>query len=344
MPASTTPAPIMPTPPRRIVVTQHNFDPAAEDLLRASGCEVIVPDETRQGGDGRLPREQLAALLEGASGWIIGQAYVTRELLQARPELVALSRRGVGYERVDVSAAAELKRVVTIAAGGNEDSVADHTIGLMLGLLRRVRESQLAMCAGNWTIRVGNDLNGKTVGIVGFGRIGRKVMKRLSGFEVKVLVSAGAHHADAIRAVGGIPVDVATLLSESDVVTLHAPLTTETRFLIDRAAIERMKPSAILINTGRGGLVQDADLLDALRDGRLSGAGLDVFVSEADPSFRPVSDALVALPNVLATPHAAASTQEGIARSNMIAAQNVITVLDGGVPPATCLIVDGRDR
>ena len=104
-----------------------------------------------------------------------------------------------------------------------------------------------------------------------------------------------------------------------------------------------MKPSAILINTARGGLVQDADLLAALRSGRLAGAGLDVFLSEADASVRHVTDALIALPNVLATPHAAASSREGLARTSMIAAENVATVLDGGVPPASRLIVDGRE-
>ena len=124
--------------------------------------------------------------------------------------------------------------------------------------------------------------------------------------------------------------------------TLHAPLTEATRHIIDRAAIARMKPSAILVNTARGGLVDDADLLDALRAGRLAGAGLDVYRSEADPSARDVTAALIALPNVVATPHAAASSREGLSRMNRIAAENVLAVLDGGVPPEACLVVDGR--
>ena len=269
-------------------------------------------------------------------------ARVGRELLQARPELLVLSRRGVGYERIDVSAAADLKKVVTIAAGGNDDSVADHTLALILGLSRRLRESQALMTDGTWRVLIGSDLHRKIVGIVGFGRIGRSVAKRLSGFDATVLVSAGIARADAVRAAGAHPTDLRTLLTESDVVTLHAPLTDATRFMIDRAAIELMKPSALLVNTARGGLVRDADLLAALREGRLAGAGLDVFQSEADPTSRDVTNELIGLPNVLATPHAAASSREGLARTNGIAADNVVAVLNGGSPPSHCVIVDGR--
>ena len=335
----------MPKPPapRRVVITQANFDAASEDFLREAGFDVVVPEDSRQRGDGHLGHDALAAMLDGAGGWIVGQAHVTRELLQARPELLILSRRGVGYDRVDVAAAVDLKRVVTIAAGGNDDAVADHTLALILGLSRRLRELQHRMGEGSWSVLIGSDLHRKTVGVVGFGRIGQKVLKRLVGFDAKVLVNGRPRDADAIRALGGHPVDLRTLFAESDVVTLHAPLTEATRFMIDRASIALMKPSALVINTARGGLVQDADLLEALAAGHLAGAGLDVFVSEHDPSFRDVTQALVALPNVVATPHAAASSREGLARTNMISAENVVAVLNGGSPAPACLIADGRD-
>ena len=327
---------------RRVLVTTPHFDEASADVLRCAGIDVVIPDESRNRGDAHFAFDQLVALLEGAEGWILGQARVGRELLQARPELLVLSRRGVGYERIDVSAAADLKKIVTIAAGGNDDSVADHTLALILGLSRRIRESQALMVDGTWRTLIGSDLHRKTVGIIGFGRIGRSVAKRLSGFDATVLVSSGASQADAIRAAGAHPTDLPTLLAESDVVTLHAPLTDATRFMIDRAAIGLMKPSALLVNTARGGLVHDADLLAALREGRLAGAGLDVFLSEADPTSRAVTDELIRLPHVLATPHAAASSREGLARTNRIAADNVIAVLAGGSPPSPCVVVDGR--
>jgi D-3-phosphoglycerate dehydrogenase len=137
-------------------------------------------------------------------------------------------------------------------------------------------------------------------------------------------------------------VDWPTLLRQSDYVSVNAPLTPETRFLIDKAAIAQMKHSAIVINTARGGLVKDSDLLEALKAGTLAGAGLDVFVSESDPTYQDVSDALIALPNVVATPHAAASSREGLDRTNMVAARCVVTVLNGLRPPPECVIVDGR--
>ena len=327
---------------RRVVVTQRFFDAATTAYLEARGCEVVLPEVARDAGDAHLGRADLTCLLEDASAWIIGQAHVTRELLEGLPNLLVLSRRGVGYDRVDVAAVAELGRVLTIAAGGNDASVADHTLALMLGVARRIRESQMLMAAGSKAVPIGTDLNCKTVGIVGLGRIAKTVIKRLSGFDVRLLVTAPARHDEAARALGAGVVDLATLLRESDYVTLHCPLTAETRFMIDKAALPLMKPTAILINTSRGGLVQDAHLLDALLAGHLAGAGLDVFVSESDAGAQAVTQALIALPNVLATPHAAASSREGIVATNRVAAENVLAVLDGGVPTEGRLIVDGR--
>lgn len=119
-------------------------------------------------------------------------------------------------------------------------------------------------------------------------------------------------------------------------------MTPETRFLINAETLARMKPTAYLINTARGGLVDDQALLEALRNGTIAGAGLDTFMSESDPDYRPVSEALLALPNVVATPHAAASSREGLDRTNRVAAMNVVAVLDGETPPAACVVADGR--
>jgi D-3-phosphoglycerate dehydrogenase / 2-oxoglutarate reductase len=126
-------------------------------------------------------------------------------------------------------------------------------------------------------------------------------------------------------------------------VTLHAPLTAETRFLIRDQTIRTMKPSAFIINTARGGLIEDRDLLAALKDKRLAGAGLDVFMSESDPSYHAVTQELVSLPNVVASPHSGASTREGLARTNKVAAECVVAVLNGTHPPAQCVVADGRN-
>lgn len=328
--------------PRKVVVTQRFFDDRTQAYLRAHGCEVVIAPLPTGKADGDLSHDQLVEMLDGAAGWIVGHARVTRELLQALPELQIVSRRGVGYERVDLDAARDLGRVVAIAAGGNDASVADHVIGLMLAVGRRFRESQQRMLDGDWSILMGSDLCEKTVGVVGLGRIGKSVVKRLSGFDCKVLVHTPRPDDTYAAATGVEYVDLPQLLARSDYVTLHAPLTPATRFMIDRSAIEAMRPGAILINTARGGLVEDAHLLDALRAGRLGGAGLDVFVSESDPTYKPISQALLALPNVVGVPHSGASSREGLDRTNLVAARSVVAVLDGDDPAPECVVADGR--
>ncbi|MDZ4361881.1 phosphoglycerate dehydrogenase [Brevundimonas sp.] len=331
----------MPSSTRRVVVTQRFFDAATVSYLEQNGCQVVIADLPPGKGDGDLSQAELEALLDGAVGWIVGHARVTRALLTALPGLRVISRRGVGYERIDTDAVRDLGRVACIAAGGNDASVADHVIGMMLALGRRFRESQDRMLSGDWSILMGSDLYRKTVGIVGMGRIGRSVAQRLRGFEAELLVHSPRSDVEDLGD-GMTFVSLDELLTRSDYVTLHAPLTPQTRFMIDGPALARMKPTAFLINAARGGLVDDEALLHALQAGRLAGAGLDTFVSESDPAYRSISDALLALPNVGATPHAAASSREGLDRTNRVAAQCVVDVLDDRTPPLACVVADGR--
>lgn len=326
----------------RIVVTQRFFDEVSTDFLRSRGCEVVVADLPPGQADGGLDQQALESILAGAAGWIVGHARVTRPLLEALPGLKVIARRGVGYDRVDLRAAADLGRVVTIAAGGNDASVADQAIGMMIGLGRRFREAQSAMQTGDWSILMGRDLYRATVGVIGLGRIGRGVVKRLRGFEATVLVASTHPDAGYADATGSSFVDLPTLLQRSDYVTLHAPLIEATRHMIDANAITQMQPGAFLINTARGGLVSDAALLEALKAGRLGGAGLDVFESEADEGMADITAQLLALPNVIAAPHAGASTREGLDRTNMIAARCAAAVLAGENPPVECVVADGR--
>lgn len=329
---------------RRVIVTQRFFDQATFDYLEAAGCEVVEAELPPGQADGNLTQDELVERLQGAAGWIVGHARVTRELMTALPDLQVISRRGVGFDRVDTAAASELGKVVCIAVGGNHESVADHTIALMLAVGHRFRETQTNMIGGNWSILLGNDLYRKTVGIIGLGRIGRSLVKRLSGFEAEILaysdVTDEAYAAEAnIRYVG-----LDELLARSDYVSVHAPLTPATRFIIGREALASMKPGAFLINAARGGLVDDEALLEALRGGRIGGAGLDVYLSESDPTLKPVTQALIELPNVIATPHSAASSREGLDRTNMVAAESVVAVLDGRDPAPECVVADGRPR
>ena len=327
---------------RKVVVTQRFFDAETVSYLRSNRCDVVIAELHPGQADGDVPPEILLQWLQGAAGWIVGHARVTRELLHDLPELQIISRRGVGYDRVDVAAIRDLGRVATIAAGGNDATVADQTIGLMLALGRRFREGQQAMSEGSWAITLGADLYRKTVGIVGLGRIGRSVVKRLTGFEATVLVHTPRREAELARTSGFEYVDLPEILARSDYLTLHAPLTADTRFLIREERIAQMKPTAFVINTARGGLVEDRDLLTALTSKRLAGAGLDVFMSESDASYKDVTRQLVALPNVIALPHAGASTREGLDRTNMVAARCVVAVLNGTPVPPECVVADGR--
>lgn len=329
-------------PLRQVLVTQRFFDADSLAYLQANGCDVTVASLETGKADSDLSEAQLIALLANADGWIVGHAPVTASLLAALPRLQVIARRGVGYERVNVEAVRAAGKVATIAVGGNDASVADHAVALMLALGRRLQECRQRLQAGDWSIPLSSDLYGKTVGILGLGRIGRGVAKRVAGFDAKVLVHT-LHPDWSYGLESGVRfVDFDTLLAESDYLSLHTPLVAGSPFLIDARALERMKPSAVLINTARGGLVDDRALLHALQDGVIAGAGLDVFVSENDPTYRATTEALLALPNVVATPHSGASTHEGLQRTNRIAAQCVVAVLDGKTPAAACVIADGR--
>lgn len=329
---------------RTVVVTQRFFDDEIIAYLNAQRCEVRLAELPPGQADAELGEDSLVQMLTDADGWIVGHARVSRQLLSRLPRLQVIARRGVGYERVDTAAVAELGKVAAIAVGGNDACVADHALALMLALSHRLRESQMQMNAGSWAILTGTDLYRKTVGIVGLGRIGRGVVQRLRGFEARILAVTGSPDEAWSRQMGVAHVELDELLASSDIVSLHAPLTPATRMLIDAAALARMKHTAILVNTARGGLVDDAALLEALKAGRIAGAGLDVFQSESDASCLSVTHALIALPNVVATPHSGASTREGLMRTNRIAAQCVVAVLEGGAPPPGCVIADGRHR
>lgn len=327
---------------RKVVVTQKFFDAAAVAHLEASGCEVEIAALSPGRTEATLDENELCALLDGASGWIVGHANVSRALLARLPALAVVSRRGVGYEKVDTRAVRELGKVATIAAGGNDASVADQAIGMMIALGRRFREAQQAMNGGDWRILVGTELYRKRVGIVGFGRTGKSLAQRLGGFEADILVHSPRVSREDVARHGLREVGFDELVESADYISLHAPLNEATRHLIAAGELSRMKPEAVLINTARGGLVSDAALLEALQAGEIAGAGLDVFESESDPGMKPVTEQLIALPNVIAAPHAGASTREALERTNFIAAQCVVDVLEGRDPPPHCVVADGR--
>src|SRR6202165_1223853 len=277
---------------RTVLATATFLDEAAIAFLKAHNCNVVLSGLPPGVPDTSLTRDRVFELLRDVDAWIVATASVTREMLTSFPKLSVIAKRGVGYDQVDVAAAKEFGRVVTFAPGGNGPSVGDHTIALMLGVAKRLCEFRELMRGGDWSLQPVTELYRKTVGLVGFGRIGRGVAQRLKGFETRILAFDEKPDQEYANANGIRFVDLSYLLKESDYISLHLPLTSSSRNLIDEAALSSMKATAILVNTARGGLVDEAALLQALRTGKIAGGGLDVLLGGQAPALRSNADEL----------------------------------------------------
>lgn len=266
---------------------------------------------------------------------------ITREMLAAAPRLRFIQVAGVGADHVDLDAARDLGVTVANVAGANAASVAEHVVMVTLALLRGLVPAHRALQEGEWTLprwmATARDLSGRTVGILGMGRIGREVAARLLPFQVAILYHDVRRLPPADEdALGATYVELDPLLSQSDILTLHLPLTPETRNILGAERLARMKPGAILINAARAELVDAQALAAALREGRLAGAAIDVFAPEPPPPDLP----LLRLPSVLLTPHGAGVTVDAQERIAQGAIANVLRFLDGH--PVADVIVEGR--
>ncbi len=324
----------------RVVASARGFDgtPEAAALLRDAGCELITTPYSGARFDYELGGDELAALLANADAYIAGSAHVTRDVLERAPHLKVVSRRGVGFERIDLDAARDHGVLVTIAAGTNQHAVADHVFALMLAVARNVVDANRSIAEGRWQSFIGPELRGKTLGIIGLGRVGKGVARRARGFSMQVIATDPVHDDEFARAndIAYVPLD--ELLARADVVSVNASLNDTTRGLLGPAAFARLKHGAILINTARGGIVDEAALADALRAGKLRGAGVDVF--EREP---PTGSPLIGLTNVVLTPHTAAYTHEAMTAANMLAAQIVVGYMRGTLPHPDCIVVAPRE-
>lgn len=314
----------------RIAVLGKALSPSAMALAQNAGATVVTSNDYLRGSD-------LEAFIAKHSphGVIVRLGEMTDAAMAQAPDLRIIAKHGVGYDTIDIGAATSRGIVVTVTAGANAASVAEHAFALMLAVARQVPHLDARMREGHWDKPhfLGTELNGKTLGIVGFGAIGRRLAEIGLGFGMMIL-----KHDVMDDTSSGLGEHVAAslddLLGKSDVVSLNCPLTPDTRNMIGAPQLAAMKPGAILVNTARGGLVDLAALTEALREGRIGGAGLDTF-----PVEPPQLEAdLRTLANIVLSPHIGASTVEAGERVGVMAMTQVLECLAGRALPPACIV------
>jgi gluconate 2-dehydrogenase len=311
-----------------VLVTREVFDETLAFL--GAHCEVDSNQD-----DAALAPEALAARVADKDGIVCSLTdRIDAALLAAAPRLKVVSNIAVGYNNIDVAACTSRGIMATNTPGVLDDSTADLAWTLMLGAARRVTEVERYIRQGEWKgwrlkQWLGTDVHHATLGIVGMGRIGQAIAKRAKGFDMRVLYHNRKRAAESTeREVNAAFATLDELLRQSDFVVLQVPYSPETHHMIGKPELAKMKPSAVLINSTRGGVVDDAALIDALRNGTIRAAGLDVF--ENEPKLNP---AFLELDNVVLTPHVGSSTEETRRAMAMTAAKNAVAALGGGIPP-----------
>lgn len=308
----------------KIVMTQALCAAGYEPLAKEGPVYVA-----NNGNPSDYPEE-----LRDAECVVVRIGHMTRAEIEAAPQLRVIGRSGIGYDSVDIAAANERGIPVVIAPHCNADSVAEHTLALMFALASNLVECHNETLKGNFEIRNSGkafELQGLTVGIIGFGDIGKRVGRLCRAVGMGLLAYDPYCSAGDIAAQGAVPCgELSGLLAASDIVTIHTPLNDETRGLLGMEHLRQMKPTALLINCARGGIVDEAALIRALEEGVIAGAGLDVTVEEP---LRP-ENPLCAAPNLILSPHSAAQTREATIRAAAMCAEGCITVLHGEKWPA----------
>ena len=309
----------------KVLIATRSFGSTSQkpwQVLAEAGCETVQADMSQ-----KMTEQRLIDLLGGVQAAIVGVVPMTARVLENVRGLEVVSAHGVGVDYIDLKAAAKLGVIVANCPGANDQAVADLAIGLMVAIARQIPFADQDVRNGKWGRYHGSELWKKTLSLVGLGRIGNGVAKRALGFEMQVL--AYDPYVDEVQAeaIGVRMSSFEEVISAADFLSLHAALTEETRHMIGNSELEHVKPSAFLINTARGGLVDEEALYKALVQGKLAGAALDVF--DCEP---PVGSPLLELGNVVLTPHIGAHTKEAIERVGVLAAQNVVQGLQTGEP------------
>jgi len=306
-----------------VLITSPILSEEALAVLRGAGAEIhfmqVPLDEKKMLAE--FARRRYDAVL------MRGPAPFTRAVFEAARGLKIVSKHGAGYDSIDVGSATAQGVAVMVSTGANAAAVAEHSLALMLALSRELAQFDAGLRKGAWKTpeTIVRDFSGRTVGIVGYGHIGKHTARLAQACGARIVVHS--------RARVGLPAgmewagSVEGLLPRVDILSLHVPLTESTRGMIDRKRIALMKPGALIINTSRGSLIDEPAMIAALRDGRLGGAGLDVFAKEPPDPANP----LFSMRNVIVTPHIASATMDAAVQSGIIVAHNIVSYLRGEV-------------
>ncbi|PIB43159.1 3-phosphoglycerate dehydrogenase [Pseudomonas sp. 2822-15] len=316
---------------RTLLLTGPELTAEAMAFAASHGVRVIptLPYTAAEALTAIIAREQPDAI-------IVRQGHLTREMIQASAQLKIIAKHGVGYDTIDIAAAAEREIPVTIALGANAQSVAEHALALMFSVARNTALLDARMRDGHWdkAHSVGIELSGKTLGLVGLGSIGRILMDLVAPLRMQVKV-----YDPYLKSLPDLPnveqvSEFEALLAGCDIISLHCPLTEQNRNLFGEAQFKRMRPGSLLINTARGELIDTDALVQALSTGHIGGAGLDTFNPEPPPADSP----LWGLPTLVATPHVGANTAEARDRVGLLAVRQIINFWDGIAPDPRAVV------
>jgi len=311
-------------PKFRVYITAKSFGKVIPDGLKILEAMAEIK---RSPYDRPMTEEELTQGLKEIDAVVLGMDKCSRKVIESLERVRVIGRHGVGLDNVDLDAATERGIIVTYTPHVNADSVADHTWALILALVRKIIPANASTKAGRWEGAkfVGVELSGKTLGILGLGAVGQRVAKRAMGFDMTVLYYDKRRNKAIEREMGITYVDLERLLKDSDIITIHAALTSETKRMIGTRELRMMKKTALLINTARGEIIDEKILVQALREGWIAGAALDVF--EREPPKQ-----LLNTGNVVLTPHIASYTIEALHRMDTMVAEDIVKVLVGKKP------------
>jgi D-3-phosphoglycerate dehydrogenase len=305
----------------KVLVTNASFakyNNRAEEILKDYGLGITRAKQPV------IDENELISQLDDVVAIITGLEPVTRKAISSAPRLKVIVKHGIGVDNIDLDAAKEKGVIVANSPGTNREAVADLVFGLMLALARKIPQSDRQVREGEWPKVFGQSVGGKTLGIIGLGVIGKSVAQRAKGFNMKLLAFDKFWNEEYASTNDIIRSNVDGILRASDFVTLHVPLMEETRNLVGEEQLDMMKPTAYLINTARGGVVDEAALYKALTEDKLAGAGIDVFSTEP-----PTESPLLGLQNVILTPHMGGFTDGALSMTSEFVSQVVVDSLEG---------------